>query len=288
VKIIGLVVNLDKPKGLEIARSMVEWLEKRGLEVILAQKDPCDYTHGDVQCFDEEAMSKVDCIIVLGGDGTLLQTARFVAPDGIPLFGINFGQLGFLTEIEVPDIFPALEKLIHGDYQLEERMMLEAAVWRDGREVERSNALNDVVIAKGAFARLIKLEAYVNGEHATTFPADGVVIATPTGSTAYSLSAGGPLVPPTLDLMLLTPICPHALTSRPLVVCPESNIKIILVSNQGQVMLTMDGQHGFELEQYDQVIIQKAPYRAKFIKLKGRSFFQVLREKFKEGGRSDV
>ncbi|MHB8171984.1 MAG: NAD(+)/NADH kinase [Thermincolia bacterium] len=288
MKFIGLVVNLDKPKGLEIAQTMVKWLEERGMEVILAQKDPCDYTKGDVQCFDEEAMSRVDCVIVLGGDGTLLQTARFVAPNGVPIFGINFGQLGFLTEIEVPDIFPALEKLINGDYQLEERMMLEAAVLRNGQEVERSNALNDVVITKGAFARLIKLEAYVDGEHATTFPADGVVIATPTGSTAYSLSAGGPLVPPSLELMLLTPICPHALTSRPQVVCPGSEVKIVLVSNQGPVMLTMDGQHGYQLEHFDEVVIRRAPYRAKFVKLKGRSFFQVLREKFKEGGRSDV
>ncbi|MDA8235222.1 MAG: NAD(+)/NADH kinase [Clostridia bacterium] len=288
MKFIGLVVNLDKPKGLEIAQTMVNWLEEQGMEVILAQKDPCDYTKGDVQCFDEEAMSRVDCVIVLGGDGTLLQTARFVAPDGVPIFGINFGQLGFLTEIEVPDIFPALEKLLQGVYQVEERMMLEAVVWRNGQEVERSNALNDVVITKGAFARLIKLEAYVNGEHATTFPADGVVIATPTGSTAYSLSAGGPLVPPSLELMLLTPICPHALTSRPLVISPASEVKIVLVSNQGPVMLTMDGQHGFQLEQFDEVVIKRAFYRAKFVKLKGRSFFQVLREKFKEGGRSDV
>ncbi len=285
---IGLVVNEEKAGVLEIGQEMVNWLEARGVKVYLTQKRLSQGEFGELVWSADCAKPKLDCIIVLGGDGTLLQSARAVAKAGVPIFGVNFGQLGFLTEIEVGEIYPALEKLLAGEYETEERMMLEAEVRRQGRVVERSVALNDVVMAKGAFSRLITLHIFINDEPVATIPADGVIVATPTGSTAYSLSAGGPIVPPSLEVMLITPICPHSLTSRPMVVSPASQVKVIVSNHVGEVMLTLDGQHGFKLQQHDEIIISKAATGGSFIKLKGRSFFQVLGEKLKAGDRCNV
>lgn len=285
---IGLVVNEEKAGVLETGQEMVKWLEAKGVKVYLTQKRLSQGEFGELVWSADCVEPQLDCIIVLGGDGTLLQSARAVAKAGIPIFGVNFGQLGFLTEIEVGEIYPSLEKLLAGEYEIEERMMLEAVVRRQGLVVERSVALNDVVIAKGAFSRLITLHIYINDEPVSTIPADGVILATPTGSTAYSLSAGGPIVPPSLEVMLITPICPHSLTSRPMVVSPASQVKVIVSNHVGEVMLTLDGQHGFRLQQHDEIIISKAATGGSFIKLKGRTFFQVLGEKLKAGDRCNV
>lgn len=276
----GLAVNLNKEGVRELVLQIICWLEERGCTVLM-NEDTARPLGLPVGVSQSQLAERAQCMLVLGGDGTLLRTARKMASTGIPLIGVNLGRLGFLTEIDIPEVLPALEQLLNGQYSIDERMMLEALVYRQGLVVEHSVGLNDAVITKGAFARLILLETHVNDEYVNTYPSDGLIIASPTGSTAYSLSAGGPLVTPALDLMLITPICPHSLWGRPVVIAPDSTIKVVVLSSRGEVMLTMDGQHGFSLRQDDHVIVRRAMQKARFLRLKGRSFFEVLRKKLK-------
>ncbi|OPX86558.1 MAG: putative inorganic polyphosphate/ATP-NAD kinase [Pelotomaculum sp. PtaB.Bin104] len=279
---IGLVVNLKKKGVVCLVGEIVRWLEGRGCKVLVEEAAAGAIGLARLGTAQNCLVEQAECVIVFGGDGTLLSTTRKVASAEIPIIGVNLGHLGFLTEVDLPEVLPALEKLLSGNYIIDERMMLEAQVYREGQVVEQFVGLNDAVISKGAFARLIMLETYVNEQYVNTYPADGLIIASPTGSTAYSLSAGGPLVTPDLDLMLITPICPHSLWARPLVVAPESVTKVVVLSSHGEVKLTMDGQHGFQLQQHDQVILKRATNKAKFIRLQGRGFFDVLRKKLKE------
>lgn len=287
MKTIGLVVNAEKPRVKEIAENITQWLGERNIQVHWADQNCWQVSAEKTEYFAEHIARQLDCLIVLGGDGTLLHTSRWASPYGIPLFGINFGQLGFLTEIEVAEIFPALQQLLAGNFVIENRMMLQAQVMRQDTVIDGSIALNDVVISKGAFARLINLETYLNGELIKGFWADGLIIATPTGSTAYSLSAGGPIVPPWLEVMLFTPICPHSLNSRPLVLDPDGEIRV-LVKSKNDTMLTLDGQHGVQLQQGDQVLVRRSPIISRMIKLGNRSFFNILQMKLKEGVRNEI
>lgn len=280
----GLEVNLEKNGVRDLAYCIVKWLEENGQAVLMNQDTASALDLSGVGVPRAQLTDKIDYMIVLGGDGTILRAARKIAASSTPIIGVNFGHLGFLTEIDVPDLLPALEKILSGQYYIDERMMLEARLFRKGKIIGHSVGLNDAVITKGAFARLILLETYLNDEYADTYPADGLIVASPTGSTAYSLSAGGPLVTPDFDLMLITPICPHTLWARPMAVAPDSVVKVILRSPQAEVMLTMDGQHGFSLKEDDLVVINRAPDKARFLRLKGRNFFEVLRKKLKEEG----
>ncbi|PKM81324.1 MAG: NAD(+) kinase [Firmicutes bacterium HGW-Firmicutes-14] len=280
---IGLIINYEKTEARVITKQIVDWLKKHGKKVMIAGVSSEVAGSGVITCAEADLAKEAECIIVLGGDGTLLNSARAIAGCGIPLFGVNLGQLGFLTEIEQPDLAPAMKQLISGDYQIEERMMIEASVIRKGEEISRFCGLNDAVVTKGAFARLIRLKTFVNNEFVDIYPADGLIISTPTGSTAYSLSAGGPLVVPDLELMIVTPICPHTLYARPIVINNNSVVRVELQATQAEVMLTIDGQSGFPLKPFDEVIIKKAPFCARFMKLNQRSFFEILRTKLKEG-----
>jgi len=283
LKVIGLLSNLGKDKIAPLVNDIHAWLDDRGVTLILDDETAGKIDRQSTGCTRREMVKKVECLIVLGGDGSLLSSARLAAPVGVPVFGVNLGRLGFLTEVDIPHLYGALEQLLTGKYTIVERMMLEACVIRGGQTYAPVSGLNDAVITKGGFARLIIFDAVVDGQHFNSYHADGVIIATPTGSTAYSLSAGGPLVAPDLDLMLVTPICPHALWARPLVISADSEVRITLLSDQGEVMLTMDGQHGMPLQYGDTVRIRKADHRAKFIKLNNRTFFDILRDKLKEG-----
>ncbi|WP_027363441.1 NAD(+)/NADH kinase [Desulfotruncus alcoholivorax] len=283
MKTIGLLSNLEKDKIAPLVDEICTWLGNHDITLLKDEKSACGTTRGTFVCSRREMVERADCLIVLGGDGTLLHSARLAAPFGVPIFGVNLGRLGFLTEVDIPHIHLALERLLAGQYTIEERMMLEAGVIREGQPYEPVTGLNDAVITKGGFARLIVLDTFVDGQHFNTYYADGVIVATPTGSTAYSLSAGGPLVVPHLDLMVVTPICPHALWARPLVIAAGSEVRVTLLSRQGEVMLTMDGQHGMRLNYGDIVKVRRAEHRAKFIKLNNRTFFNILREKLKEG-----
>lgn len=279
---LGLAVNLNKAGVADLVAEIVSFLEGKGCSVLMNTDTASPLGMERLGVSQEKLVEQVQCIVVLGGDGTLLLTARAVSAKGIPLFGVNLGRLGFLTELDIPELLPALGNLLGGNFYIEERMMLDAVVYRQGRAVASLTGLNDAVISKGAFARLILLETYVNDELVNTYPSDGIIVASPTGSTAYSLSAGGPIVTPDLDLMLITPICPHSLSARPMVIGPEGCIKVIVLSRRGEVMLTMDGQHGFSLCQDDQVVIRRASHKARLLRLKNRSFFEVLRRKLKQ------
>ena len=283
MKTIGLISNLNKDRIFDLLEDIHTWMAGRDVDMLVDEDcaQRINWTKGSLP--RRELVSRADCLMVLGGDGTLLNSARLAAPSRVPVFGVNMGRLGFLTEVDVPHLFKALELLLTGEYYIEERMMLEASVIRDKKPSLPLMGLNDAVITKGAFARLIVLDTTVDRRHFNTYHADGVIIATPTGSTAYSLSAGGPLVVPDLDLLLFTPICPHALWARPLVIPPDSEVQVTLQSGQGEVMLTVDGQLGMHLQYGDIVRVKRSNCRARFIKLNNQTFFDILREKFKEG-----
>lgn len=283
MKTIGMVVNPARTGVVPLVERIIDWLNARGYGVAITDEAARLINRPALGMPREQLVNRVDLMMVLGGDGTLLRSARECAPRGIPILGINLGRLGFLTEIDLPEVLTELEKLPSGEYAVEERMMLEARVIRGGSVVGRAIGLNDAVITKGAFARLIFLETCVNDDFVATYPADGLIVATPTGSTAYSLSAGGPLVTPELDLLLVTPICPHSLWTRPLVISGESRVRVVLRSRQAEVMLTVDGQHGFALQPNDTIMVEKSAHRARFIRLKHRSFFYLLRHKLTEG-----
>jgi NAD+ kinase len=231
-----------------------------------------------------ELPGQADLLLVLGGDGTLLSVARLVGDLGVPILGVNLGGLGFLTALTVEELFPALEALLADGLVVEERMMLGARVSRQGERLSEYVALNDVVITKSAMSRIINLEVSVEGQFATGYRADGLIISTPTGSTAYCLSAGGPIVYPTMDAVVLTPICSHTLTNRPIVLPATLTIQVGLNSDQ-DVMLTLDGQVGFALKRGDLVEIRRAAARIRLLRFPQKHFFSVLRTKLKWGER---
>lgn len=280
-----VVPHSGKPEAEKVGRDLAGVLESQGVAVELWDGLPAvsqgDADQGGVR--DSPGKERYDAAIVLGGDGALLRAARAFAPVRTPILGVNLGHLGFLTELEIPDVDDAIGKLVQGSYTIEERMMLEASVLRSDKEVARYLALNDAVVARGTFARIIRMETWVAGEYIATFPADGLIASTPTGSTAYSLSAGGPIINPCLDCIIVTPICPHTLGARSFVVRPEEVVRIHLEAAHNQVMLTVDGQEGFELLSGDEILAERSSCRARFIKLRGRPFYEILRTRLAKG-----
>jgi NAD+ kinase len=264
---------------------LVPWLTQRGLEVNF--QDNYSRLEGDGARSSplESVADDVDIVLVLGGDGTLLAAARLLEEVDIPILGINLGSMGFLTEVSLDDIYVNLEKVIEEDFFIEERMRLKAGLMRGKDLIAEFMVLNDVVINKGALARIIDMETLVDGESVTTFNADGLIISTPTGSTAYSLAAGGPIVEPNLDIIIISPICPHTLTNRPLVVSGGSEVEVVLVSDSGRVYLTLDGQEGLGLEEGDRIRIKASERRVRLIRTGHKSFFEVLRTKLHWGHR---
>lgn len=282
---LGLITNLQKKQAIKIAGELIQWLHYRRVNVYVPANSHHLSNFETLNLLTDENIEQMECILVLGGDGTLLNTARIFAHYPIPLLGVNLGQLGFLTSLEIPDLYQGLEMLLEGRYLIEERMMLEAGLLRDGKLLKSFYALNDVVVTKGAFSRMIRLMTYVSGNYVDTYPADGLIVSTATGSTAYSLSAGGPIVAPNLEVMILTPICPHTLYSRPIVISADQEVKISLCTSNAEVMLTVDGQYGLRIKENDQIIVKRAPTVTRLVRFPGRSFFDVLREKLRKGGR---
>jgi NAD+ kinase len=283
MKRIGIICKLGRPEPLEILQEFLPWLRSRSFEIYV------DSETAEILNIDgfsrSQIPSLVDVIIVLGGDGTMLSVARLVGNKGIPILGVNLGGLGFITEVNRDELFEAVEKVLSGSCTIEERIMLSAFVFRSGEKIADFVVLNDIVINKGALARIIDLETYVNSSYVTTFKADGLIISTPTGSTAYSLSAGGPILYPTLNSIVLTPICPHTLTNRPIVLPDNFIIEVILRSESEDVFLTLDGQVGFSLRKNDIVQIKKADFTTKLLIPCERDYFQILRTKLKWGER---
>jgi NAD+ kinase len=251
---------------------------------VAIQEDFGSLAGGSVQTLPIETIPpESDMVLVLGGDGTLLSVARLVEGHDLPILGVNLGSLGFLTELALEELYPALRNVLEGDYRVEERVRLEVQLNRQGEVVGEYRVFNDVVINKGALARIFDLDAFVNGERLTTYKADGLIVSTPTGSTAYSMAAGGPIVEPTLNVILISPICPHTLTNRPLVVSGDSLIELCLLSDSGKVFLTLDGQEGTELFPGDRVMIKESNNRARLIRTSSKNFFEVLSTKLHWG-----
>jgi NAD+ kinase len=290
MKRIGIIAKQNKPEAVTITGRLVEWLQPKGVEVYIEEGIEKSLRPNLRAPFlnpvkREEIPSHAEMIIVLGGDGTLLSVARLVGSHEVPILGVNLGGLGFLTEIRLEELYRVLERVIQGDFVTDERVVFHAAVIRRGERLAEFIVLNDAVINKGALARIIDLETTINGEYLTTFKSDGLIISTPTGSTAYNLSAGGPIVYPSLHCIIITPICPHTLTNRPIVIPDDVEVRAILKSRQQEVILTLDGQQGFVLEFGDVVEVKKAEGKILLIKSPYRHYFEVLREKLKWGER---
>lgn len=279
---VGVFPNIRKKNMIKVAKSLVTWFEDRAYRVKLSMEVAELLDMSYLSADPDELTSKIDVAVTLGGDGTLLGVARLVAQHKIPILGINMGHVGFLTEVELGDLFTDLECFHNKEYDIDVRMMLEAKVIRNEKVLTEFLALNDIVITKGPFARLIRLKTYANEAYVDTYPADGLIISTPTGSTAYSLSAGGPIIRPDMNLLLLTPICPHTLHSRSIILSQDDVIKVTVLADHPEVMLTVDGQEGYKLLPKDTVIVNKSSFSTRLIRIKKRSFYDLLRKKLSE------
>jgi NAD+ kinase len=283
---VGIVAKSNLHQATPHLVEIERWLRGRGLEPVFetttAALMPASAGRGVA---DKAALvAQVDLVVVLGGDGTLLSVADCVAANGadVPILGVNFGSLGFLTEATLPELYPSLEAALGGQTRVEERMMLRAATLRDGHKLPERLALNDVVINKTARARMTDLSVSVGDEFVTRVKADGLIVATPTGSTAYNLAAGGPIVQPTIDALVLTPIAPHMLTNRPIVIPSTALIRVQPQMNErDELYVTFDGQTGYELRAGDEVQIRCADKRVRLLRPSSRSYFDVLRQKLK-------
>jgi len=285
MKRIGIVAKTDRAEARAVVERLLAWCEERDLQPFLEKETAALCPEARATAVRKPDLpGQVDLVLVLGGDGTLLSMARLVGDLGVPILGVNLGGLGFLTALTVDELFPALEALLAGGLFIEERVMLAAQVWRHGERLSEYVALNDVVITKSAMSRIINLAVSVDGQFATGYRADGLIISTPTGSTAYSLSAGGPIVFPTMPAVVLTPICSHTLTNRPIVLPADQRIEVTLQSDQ-DVMVTLDGQVGFALKEGDVVAVHQAAARIRLLRFPQKHFFSVLRAKLKWGER---
>ena len=273
-----------------VASHLVEiagWLDARGVEPVF-EVDTAELAEVGLRrrrATREELPALVDLVLVLGGDGTMLTMADRVAESGrdIPILGVNFGHLGFLTDLSWPELFGALEAVLAGNVRIETRLILKAAIWREGKAVADRMALNDVVITRGALSRVIELSVSVGGEFVARFNADGLIVASPTGSTAYNLSAGGPILHPAVDALVLTPIAPHILSNRPVVIPAWAEVQVQpFVADPGEeAVVTLDGQSGVRLEPGDVVKVSRNPSRVRLVHATSHSYFEVLRKKLK-------
>lgn len=276
----GIIGNTSKPATKVVAKNLLGYLKKQSLPFILHDELAQWLDISDASCPEKDLPEHCDILIALGGDGTMLTAARIVGQHGTPILGVNLGKLGFLAEVSVDELHESIDDILKGNYVVEERMTLEAASSKDNRHY---TALNEVVVDKGASSRAMDLETYVNNDYLVTYAADGIIITTPTGSTAYSLAAGGPIVAPQADVITVNPIAPHTLTARPVVLPAESVIRVVVNASSKQVHITTDGQaEGF----YDSPVeftIRKAPHTIKLVKRGRRKFYDLLRTKLMWG-----
>ena len=282
---IGIVAKIkEDQKVLKTLRDLIQWLSARQIQPILDVE--IGNRVGHPHCLPKDELpAATQMLVVLGGDGTLLSVARLIKGRDVAILGVNLGGLGFLSEVTTEEMLPVLEQVLAGDYRVERRMMLKAQVLRGGTRISEESLLNDVVINKSALARILTLEVRVNGNYLTTFEADGLILSTPTGSTAYSMAAGGPIIYPSLASILLTPICPHTLTNRPIILPVESTVEVTLRSQQRDAFVTLDGQLGFPFLENDVAKIQKSEYSVPLVKSPFTDYFEVLRRKLKWGER---
>jgi NAD+ kinase len=278
IKKIGIIVNIDKQKSDEYTVQLREWLVARGRKVYLEK-----YTArkiGETNGMDRRHLaSSVDLIVAFGGDGTILRLAHFIRGIEIPIVGINMGGFGYLTEVNLSEMYCSLERILAGNFEMEKRMMLDVAIKGQNTVIEEQAVLNDVVIGRGNLSRMVELEVFVNDEFLTTFKADGIIVSTPTGSTAYSLSAGGPIVYPKMGCMVISPLCPHTLTNRPIILPADVIVTVRLLTKEPGAAVTLDGQISYDLKTGDTVTIGKSPYVTNLISSPLRDYWEILRTK---------
>ena len=282
IKTVGIFSKPDVPAAAGLVPKLIDWLRGRGLRV-RCDAETASYAGKCDGLPRPDVPEGCDLVIVLGGDGTLLSAARAISGREIPLFPVNLGGLGFLTAITIDEVFPELERAFRGEHRVGLRKMLEVELVRQGQMVAHYEALNDAVINKASLARMIDLDAYVDEMFVCAYKVDGLIVATPTGSTAYSLSAGGPIIFPSVAAFCITPICPHMLTNRPLVIRDEGVIAIRLHSEDVEVHITLDGQRGLPMTPEDTVTVTRSPRTLRLVKAAGRDYYEVLRTKLKWG-----
>jgi NAD+ kinase len=287
IKRVGVVLKPHQPDALKTMCELTTWLAARELTLVggpeiereaIAKQTGCTV----VEVEAEKLAANVDLVLVLGGDGTMIATSRMIGDAEVPVLGINFGGLGYLAEFRIEELYDALESILSGNYRLDKRVMLSVELG-GAEEATRNRVLNDVVINKSALARIIEIEAYLNGQFVNSFRADGLIVSTPTGSTAYNLSAGGPVIFPSMNAVVITPICPFTLSNRPIVVPDDAIIELRLKTDKEDVALTLDGQVGFPLKIDDQVIIRKSKTTFNLVQPMNRNYFDVLRDKLRWG-----
>ena len=282
MKHIGIIPNLFKDKDLKMTFQIASWFNQRGIKPYLAKEIAHKIAAKTVAVAEEELYEFCDGLIVIGGDGTILGVAEAASMREIPILGINLGRLGFLADIEPYELEEALEKLILKQYTIEERMMLRATIIGSDGSKHVFHALNDVNVTRGSFSRLVEFEICINDELSDIYPADGVIVATPTGSTAYNLSAGGPIMVPQASAYVVTPICPHTIYSKSVILCDKDKVRIKTLEETEDMALSLDGKLKMYLTSQDEVYIERSPYVAKLIKISNRKFFEILREKIVE------
>ncbi len=284
LKKVGIYAKTNHPDAEQIAVEICNRFKTEQIEVLL--EDSLAEQIGQVNGYaGEEIPAQVDLIIVLGGDGTLISVARLIGDRNVPIVGVNLGRLGFLTEVTRDELPEMLERLISGNYQVSDRMMLDATIHRNDRVVGKFTVLNDIVINKGALARIIDMETSVDGRHLTSYKADGLIVSTPTGSTGYNLAAGGPIIYPDINSLLITPICPHMLTNRPIMVWSRSVIEIKVNFEDDVVFFTGDGQVGRKLLPGDRVEVRRSESRTRLVSSPSKDYFEILRTKLNWGQR---
>ena len=285
IKKIGIVSKPKKAEIREIVPQLVEWLRERDIEVSI-DKETGSILESSEKCLTRnELPGKVDLLVVLGGDGTLLAAARALYRHEVPIFAVNLGDLGFLTVITRDELYPALEGVLSGNYRSERRVQIEGELVRADEVLSTFRALNDVVLNKGAIARIQDFEVYADGEFISNYKSDGLIVSTPTGSTAYSLAAGGPVVSPTVEAFIVTPICAHTLTNRPLVLRDSADIEIVVKSQREAAYLTVDGQVGIATHSEDIIRVRKSDSFVELIQPPQRNYYEILRQKLKWGER---
>jgi NAD+ kinase len=286
IKTVGVVVKPNHAQAWETACELSGWLEKRGIKLLGSPISQAEREGAacEIETETPERLGEdVDLIVVLGGDGTMISTARVIGNREVPVLGINYGSLGYLTDFRIEEMFAALEKILAGEFELDCRVTLDVEHRRGGETLSVNRVLNDAVINKTALARIVEIEARYNGLFINSFRADGLIVSTSTGSTAYNLSAGGPIVFPTMNAVVITPICPFTLSNRPIVIPDSAEIELVLKTENEEVALTLDGQMGFAIRAGDTILIRKSRTTFNVVQPPNRNYFDVLRDKLKWG-----
>lgn len=285
IRAVGIACKPIRQVICDVVPPLIAWLRERDIEPILDLETQACLDPRIAGNSRESLGEKVDLLVVLGGDGTLLSAARALHGHPVPILAVNLGALGFLTSVTLDELYPVLEQAVAGKQAISERMMLEAAVLHNGAAAQSHRALNDAVVTKSALARMLDFDVYVDKSHVGRYRADGLIVATPTGSTAYSLAAGGPIIHPDLDAFVITPICPHMLTNRPLVVPGSATVEVDISAAEEPVYLTLDGQTGLQLGPTDRVSITKSPTKVKLVRPPNKTYYEILRNKLRWGER---